>query len=384
MSTSSNVPLSSTPPFPYLPLTYPPTINDVQRHVEELQQHVVSEENTIATDTKVQDTGMLAVKTANVWIKEASQKPPLRKLLGSLWLEGEICILFADTNVGKSILAVQIGNAVSKQNHCLIFPSTQVKECKVLYIDFELSDRQFYSRYKDDTIRTIHSFSDNFFRAEINPDTTEADGTSLEEQINVAIEKSIYATGANIVIIDNITYLSTDSEKAKGALPLMKHLKRLKDVLGLSILVLAHTPKRDNSKPIVKNDLQGSRMLMNFCDSSFAIGESQKDKRLRYIKQVKGGRSDDEGIVFDAENVLLCEIKKENAFLQFVFIDYVSENEHLKTFSEKEKTERKELVLQLHQQGKSQREISQEVAIPLTTVNRYINNANRTTEPSDN
>lgn len=376
-----------TPPntssFPYPPLTHKFKIIDIQQHVEELQKRVVEVENNTATSSLMQNTGMLAVKPANVWIKEASEKPPLRKLLGSLWLEGEICILFADTNVGKSILAVQIGNAISKQNHCLIFPATQVNDCKVLYIDFELSDRQFYSRYKDESINTIYSFSDNFFRAEINPDTTDTDEANLEEQINVAIEKSIHATGSNIIIIDNITYLSTDSEKAKGALPLMKHLKRLKDALGLSILVLAHTPKRDNSKPIVKNDLQGSRMLMNFCDSSFAIGESQRDKRLRYIKQVKGGRSDDDGIVFDAENVLLCEIKKENAFLQFVFMDYTSENDHLKQYSEAEKTERKEWVLQMHQQGKSQREISKEVGIPLTTVNRYINKANPI-DPSDN
>lgn len=89
------------------------------------------------------------------------------------------------------------------------------------------------------------------------------------------------------MVIDNLTYLRNETERAKNALPLMKHLKALKNKFDLSILVLAHTPKRDMTKPITRNDLQGSKMLINFCDSSFAIGESSKDKSLRYLKQIK-------------------------------------------------------------------------------------------------
>jgi hypothetical protein len=42
-------------------------------------------------------------KPANSWIKEASLKPILKILFSEFWFEGEICILFADTNVGKAI-----------------------------------------------------------------------------------------------------------------------------------------------------------------------------------------------------------------------------------------------------------------------------------------
>ena len=70
--------------------------------------------------------------------------------------------------------------------------------------------------------------------------------------------------------------------------------------------------------------------------------------------------------------MLLCEIKKENALLQFEFVDYVEEQEHLKVISEREHTEKTAWVLQLHEQGKSQREIAKETTLSLTTVNRYI------------
>jgi hypothetical protein len=37
----------------------------------------------------------------------------------------------------------------------------------------------------------------------------------------------------------------------------MEHLKSLKSKHDLTILILAHTPKRDFNKPISNNDLQG-------------------------------------------------------------------------------------------------------------------------------
>ena len=64
-------------------------------------------------------------------------------------------------------------------------------------------------------------------------------------------------------------------------------LKKIKNKYGLSLLILAHTPKRDATKGITKNDLSGSKMLMNFCDSAFAIGESFQKNGLRYLKQIK-------------------------------------------------------------------------------------------------
>ena len=67
-------------------------------------------------------------------------------LFSEFWHEGEICILFADTNVGKSILAVQIGNAISRGVAIKNF-KLEAKKQSVFYLDFELSDKQFQNRY---------------------------------------------------------------------------------------------------------------------------------------------------------------------------------------------------------------------------------------------
>src|SRR6476620_2270203 len=61
-----------------------------------------------------ENKGLFTVKTANRWIEQAKTRPIPKMLFGEFWFEGELCILFADTNLGKSILAVQIGNSISK------------------------------------------------------------------------------------------------------------------------------------------------------------------------------------------------------------------------------------------------------------------------------
>ncbi|WP_420401357.1 AAA family ATPase [Flagellimonas sp.] len=263
--------------------------------------------------------GLFVVKTGAQWIEEAKNRPAPRMLFSEFWHEGELCILFADTNVGKSILAVQIGNSIATGNPVHGF-TLEADKHKVLYLDFELSDKQFEIRYSVN-YKNHYLFCDNFLRAEIDPDTDVPEG-KFEEFLHSSLESSIKETGARTLIVDNITYLKNETEKAKDALPLMKQLKALKKKHGISILALAHTPKRDQNKPITRNDLQGSKMLINFCDSSFAIGECQADKGARYLKQIKARNTE---FKFDANNVMLCQIAKPDNFLMFQFQYYTTE-----------------------------------------------------------
>lgn len=312
--------------------------------------------------------GVFLIKPASRWLEEASLRPIPKKLFGEFWFEGELCFLFADTNLGKSILAVQIGNSISKREPINGF-SLEASKQKVLYFDFELSEKQFEARYSDD-FQDHYQFSENFLRAEIAPDSCTAEGLEdFEQYLNLSLDKAITEIGAKILIIDNLTYLRNETERAKDALPLMKHLKALKQKYGLSILALAHTPKRDLSKPLTRNDLQGSKMLINFCDSAFAIGESFKDKNIRYLKQIKARNT---AIMYDADNVCVWQIEKDFNFLRFEYIGYSSEREHLKAFSENDKSELIERVKNLSAQGNSQRHIAKELSISLGAVNKYL------------
>ena len=315
--------------------------------------------------------GLFTVKTASRWIEQAKTRPIPQMLFGEFWFEGELCILFADTNLGKSILAVQIGNSISKGEQIRGFKLETQKQ-PILYFDFELSDKQFENRYSI-KFEQHYSFDENFIRVEINPEAVIPEAQSFEDYLSHSLERSIIETGAKVLIIDNLTYLKTETEKAKDALPLMKHLKSLKNKYGLSILCLAHTPKRDLSKPITRNDLQGSKMLINFCDSSFSIGESHSDKNLRYLKQIKQRNTEQ---IYDAENVCVCQIDKPQNFLLFEFLNFGKEWEHLKQHTDKDKDTLNEKVIELSKQGRSLREIGTELSISHMKVSRILKDCN--------
>jgi len=160
-------------------------------------------------------------------------------------------------------------------------------------------------------------------------------------------------------------------EKAKDALPLMKHLQMLKNKYKLSILVLAHTPKRDMGKPISINDIQGSKMLINFTDSAFAIGKSYKDASIRYIKQIKQRNTEE---LYGYDNVILCQILKEKNFLSFEFFDFAEEREHLRTNNDNEMSDMEAGIIELAKQNPelSNRAIAKQLITNHTKVSRVL------------
>jgi len=312
---------------------------------------------------------LLTIRTANKWLKEANQRPVPKMLFGKFWYESELCILFADSNLGKSILAVQIANAISTGESTHPF-TCEAEPQPVLYCDFELTDKQFEARYSVD-YQDHYRFSNNFYRAELNPDSEMPAGfKDFDEYLSACLERSIVQTGARVVVIDNLTYLRGENEKAKDALPLMKHLKALKNRYSLSILALAHTPKRDLSLEITRNDLQGSKMLMNFCDSAFTIGESVMSKSMRYLKQIKQRNTNQ---VYGNTNVCVCEVIKPHNFLRYEFAGHGIEADHLrKPQRTRAGSEHTDQIMAMRAEGKSLREIGAQLGISFQKVDRII------------
>lgn len=174
---------------------------------------------------------------------------------------------------------------------------------------------------------------------------------------------------ANILIIDNITCLGNATNNANSALPLMKNLKALKSKYQLSVLVLAHTPKRNQQRPITVNDLQGSKMLSNFCDSAFAIGQSGTKPDLRYIKQIKQRNT---GNDYGADHIALFTIKKQYSLLGFEFKGYDTEQAHLQKITAVIDDKFIEQVAELNRQGLSFRQIAGHLKVSAPTVMRAL------------
>ncbi len=302
---------------------------------------------------------------ANEWIAKAKKLPDPKPIFGTIFHEGEVAILFSNTGKGKSILGVQIAEGIASGRKILNLETTQHK---VIYFDFELSTKAFQRRYTNSD-GFSYQFSDNFIRVEIDRNKElESEDKTFEELIISSIKFQIEKTLAEVIIIDNITFLSATNEKSKEALALMKLILDLSRKRNLAILLIAHTPKRDIYKPIQLEDLAGSKALSNFTDVCFCIGESIKGSNIRYIKQLKNRNYP---IDFHETNVMECEIVKENNFLQFKLIGFNTEEEHLRKFKE-ESDDQIEEINQLKNEGKSNVEIGKKLGISEAAVRRRI------------
>ena len=314
--------------------------------------------NIKALDDLTTKFGYLIAKPANVWMQEAAARPMMRDLWNQMLYENDLAILFASSGSGKSILATQIAHEISQCE-------------RVLYLDCEMTDMQFQRRYEG------FEFHPNFFRVELYPDAEKPQGVTDEEFIITSLEEATLSLGAKVIVVDNITYLRTDTEKAKDALSLMKRLKELKSKHSLTVLAIAHTPKRDQSRPITPNDLAGSGMLYNFCDAVFAIGVGH-DPRVRYVKQLKNRYTEN---IYDAENVIVFEIEKRlDGFLGFRFVSYGREMDYLAI---RDKDQRDEQILSLRITGNGVNEIARQLKISPATVSRVLRKRNETVN-SDN
>ena len=131
-----------------------------------------SDEKSI--DISKKKRGLLKAEPINEGLKKSYSKPNPRKLFGQLWWEKELVICFASTNVGKTLLAMQIAESLAtgtqvfddNDNPC----PNETKAMKVLYVDAELTYKQIENRYKNYETGENYELSANIIRAEIDRD----------------------------------------------------------------------------------------------------------------------------------------------------------------------------------------------------------------------
>ncbi|MCD8291606.1 MAG: AAA family ATPase [Prevotella sp.] len=306
--------------------------------------------------------GIFVGEDFNPMIKRVKNEPNPKQLFLSLFYENELAILFGPTNCGKSLFAIMIAEAT-----CSVL-TEQGDLRKVLYFDMEMSDKQQQMRYTDPDSLESHVFPATLKRITISEESL---SKITEQSLLEGLEKAITETKASVVVFDNITFLNSRNQKAEEAADLMQKLKGLTRRLNVSILVLAHTPKRIATSSMTLNDLMGSSLISAFADSVFVLNKSCKGKDYRYVKQLKARSSE---IEYGAENVLVYVIERApDGRLYLRYTGTSHEDEHLPKEVDSEREALKSEVMKLADMGKTQREIAEELGTSAATVNRLLN-----------
>ena len=307
---------------------------------------------------QVDPSGILQISKVNQSIIKGSKQDQQKRMVGTLLREGDLAIFFGDEGTGKSVFSYQIGDAISKGKDLIDIDGlrNQSEAKDTIMFDFEMVERQLFDRYSAEG--NPYSFSDKFYRVSMDSSWTDMD--NMANKIIDHIEAIIKTKEPGLAIIDNLTWICDETTDNTIATKVMKKLLALiKQIKGLTILVVAHTPKRDRSQPLESRHLAGAKSLSNYASALFGISKSMKDSNVRYIKQLKC-RGDEE--IFTEENVLEFTIIKERSQLVMDYVGTAFEKEHLQYEDMEDKDQQiNDLILELGDKNYSTRKISEEI-----------------------
>lgn len=301
-----------------------------------------------AQTIKQEPTSFLRIERFDEFVKEGLDMEEPEELFKHFVVEHETTILFGDTGLGKTTLSMQIAMEMAEKGR------------RVLYVNFELSQKQFSKKYPEKEIpETLYI---------ANIDYTLMHDVTDQSCILGEIEKLALEYETDVIIIDNLTNLCINAKEGSEAGNVMLRLLSLRMTHGWTMLILAHVPKRKPGDPLSLNDLAGSKLLSNLADNVVGLNKSKIGKDKRYIIQLKYRSYP---IELDYKNVQELMLTMSDGYLHFEFGDYGEERMHLpRSRDEKAELER-DIIKELKTpNGKSYREIADELGTSLGMVQR--------------
>ena len=244
-----------------------------------------------------------AVRKANECIADAARRKPPAPLFDEFWREGELALFFGAAGTGKSILAVQVADALARGTPLYGFRMPRGRR-KVLYVDLSLTDAQFRARYSGNADTPVRnepagrkdvSNASRSLRTGVSafrfPENLYRGRPPAEKDLCDWIKASVEANGFKVVIVDDLSAIKRTHDGIRETLSCMRRLKQLRDELGVSILAVTDAfEPRDGW--VSESDLMRSRVLCTVADSVFAIGRNGVRKaRVPSCRRVRSPRS---------------------------------------------------------------------------------------------
>lgn len=250
------------------------------------------------------------------------------ELLGKFIHAGDICLLCAPTNVGKSVLTTQIGFDLANGLATRLIPDGKAgKALRVFLYDKEGRPIDLVHRYAgmDECILN----NKNFLRPPCS-------GINNLEKLLVDIQGRVRATdGDSIVMVDNITAF-TESKSTKSINRFYNGLSLLREEqekkrLKVTFLLVTHTNKCGVAKSGIRTqDILGSGNLSNLANSILYLEETGVDGERKLRCGKNKFTSDGEG------DIILKFVDKP--YLHFEYVCHANErgvNESTRSCEEK-------------------------------------------------
>ncbi|HMT08406.1 MAG TPA: AAA family ATPase [Pyrinomonadaceae bacterium] len=257
-----------------------------------------------------EDEPFEVLRKANDVMRDVLRLKPKPPMFDAFWQTGETALLFGEPGVGKSLLAVQIADALARGTPLPGFVMPKRRR-KVLYVDMNLSEEQFGRRYtaaaSEGLKEAAYKFADRFYRM----------CPPHDKDLVTWVTKAVRLHGFDAVVIDDLTAIMRTNDGTIDSLKAVRGLKQLSHSTGVSMLVLADSLPGLRQHDMSECDLRRSRILCSVADSVFGIGQSSKDGQLDLIQF----RTQTSEIVWGSKNKIHCAIQRNDSGLLGLVFD---------------------------------------------------------------
>lgn len=269
---------------------------------------------------------LMVTETATERQKRGQLAPEAVQICGPLLYRNTVTIWYSGPKRYKTTWAYMLANAAARGEglfeqangyyddhggkHSHILPN-YAGAMKVLFIDFEMSERQFFDRtaLQGDAAQ----LSENLYMMSCSKEVGGLDKNYYTQRLE-EIRQEARRIQPGIIIMDNITTMLPDPlHEHETAVKIMSYLKALKTENNCTVLALAHTPKNTgDGEYLDASTLKGASYFQAVVEDMVTFGKSQYDDEKLYVKQIYC-RS--KGITIGRDNVLVYRGNAEGKML---------------------------------------------------------------------
>lgn len=219
-------------------------------------------------------------------VEEGARAKARRKIIGPFLYEDTNTYLFSRTNTGKSLLAFHVGYCAATGTSFQSCPAlvNDSDPMKVLIADLEMDPQTIHERHGPAISAANHLLLENLTYIHENPGAKPIFSFELLEKI----EQAAFDHKAKLIILDNISKIMPDLLNANDVAKVIEFMKRIRQNIGASFLVIGHTTKSDIRTAITPQSYYGSAMLQNFFSEIFFL-DATNDGRF-YLSHAKTKR----------------------------------------------------------------------------------------------
>lgn len=219
--------------------------------------------------------------------------------------------IFGPAKSGKTILCENLAFAVASGKEKFLGIPIEIKNHKVLFISMEEDTNmrmiqrgrkqiKGYSRDEKKLINENLCYSDKNFVKSIENDTHWD-----------LLENEIKSFPSSLIFIDSTNRFNIDIQEKLEANSMMQKFRHLANKYNCAIVLIHHTIKSQENKPMTLNTMSGSSALSR--DADFFIGVNRLTNGTRYIKFVESRyyQFDDKSKVISIQDNSLIDLLSE-------------------------------------------------------------------------